>query len=338
MFRRISIAIALATLTLGLPTVASAKKSKDECKSVKPEVELKMATLAPAGSEWSKQFSKWSDDALEESDCRLLLKWYFNSANEMSILDDLKSGAKHGAAMTATGLGTINKNILLLQLPGAFENWGELDSARNTAKAALETAFSNAGFILAGWGDVGAGKIMSTDAPIRRPSDLNGKVMFQLPGDVIGPKLLSVVPGVQAKQLPLAELSTHLGKDVQVITTPPFAAEQLQWAPKINHVTMLTPAFGIGALVFKKEKIESLPGDLKAVLLKTGKVYGETLTTKIRQLDADAFGRLKNNKNKVELTAEDKKAWDEVFTKARRALKSEFDKALYEMIVPAAKQ
>jgi hypothetical protein len=74
------------------------------------------------------------------------------------------------------------------------------------------------------------------------------------------------------------------------------------------------------------------------VLLKTGKVYGETLTTKIRQLDADAFGRLKNNKNKVELTAEDKKAWDEVFTKARRALKSEFDKALYEMIVPAAKQ
>ena len=92
---------AVLAVALGITAPAHAKKTKEECKSIKPEHELKMVTLAPAGSEWSKQFSKWSDDALEETDCKVQLKWYFNAPNEPGILDDLRSGAKHGAAMTA---------------------------------------------------------------------------------------------------------------------------------------------------------------------------------------------------------------------------------------------
>jgi len=338
MVRKLLSGLAVLGLAMGFTNVAEAKKTKEECKGVKPEHELKMVTLAPAGSEWSKQFSKWSDDALEETDCRVQLKWYFNASNEPGILDDLRSGAKHGAAMTATGLASINKNILLLQLPGVFANWAELDAAREKAKPDLETAFKSSGFIIAGWGDTGAGKILSTDAPIRTPKDLAGKGVFHLPGDLIGPKFLSKLPGATPKPLALTELSTHLGKDVQVITTSPFAAEQLQWAPKINHITLLTPAFGVGALVFKKEKLEALGPELTAILLRTGKVYGDALTGKIRQFDADAFARMKQNKNKVELTPAEVAEWEVVFKATRQALKGDFDANLYKKIIPESKQ
>lgn len=338
MVRKLMSGLAVLGVALGLASPAEAKKTKEECKSIKPEHELKMVTLAPAGSEWSKQFAKWSDDALEETDCKVLLKWYFNAPNEPGILDDLRSGAKHGAAMTATGLAAINKNILLLQLPGVFANWGELDAAREKAKTDLEGAFKSSGFIIAGWGDTGAGKILSTDAPVRTPKDLTGKGVFHLQGDLIGPKFLSKLQGATPKPLSLTELSTHLGKDVQVVTTSPFAAEQLQLAPKFNHITLITPAFGVGALVFKKEKLEALGPELTATLLKTGKVYGDALTQRIRQFDADAFARMKQNKNKVELTPAEVAEWESVFKATRQALKGEFDANLYAKIIPASKQ
>ncbi len=338
MFRKMLTAVCALGLVMGLTSTAEARKTKEECKNIKPEHELKMVTLAPAGSEWSKQFTKWSDDALEETDCRVLLKWYFNAPNETGILDDLRSGAKHGAAMTASGLGAINKNILLFQLPGVFANWGELDVARNNAKSDLEAAFKAAGFIIAGWGDTGAGKILSTDSAIRTPKDLAGKGIFQLQGDLLGPKLLAKFPGAAARPLALTELSTHLGKDVQVIFTSPFAAEQLQWAPKINHITLLTPAFGIGALIFKKEKLEALGPELTEKLTKTGRVYGDLLTGRIRQFDADAFNRMKASKEKVELTPAEVAEWDAVFKATRQAMKGEFDAALYAKIIPASKQ
>ncbi len=338
MFRKMLSAVCALGLVMGVTSTAEAKKTKEECKSIKPEHELKMVTLAPAGSEWSKQFTKWSDDALEETDCRVLLKWYFNAPNETGILDDLKSGAKHGAAMTASGLAGINKNILLFQLPGVFANWGELDKAREDAHVEIEDKFKAAGFTIAGWGDTGAGKILSTDTPIRTPKDLAGKGIFQLQGDLLGPKLLAKFPGALARPLALTELSTHLGKDVQVIFTSPFAAEQLQWAPKIKSITVLTPAFGIGALVFKKEKLESLGPELTEKLVRTGKKYGDALTGRIRQFDADALARMKKSKDKVELTPAEVAEWDAAFKATRQAIKGEFDAALYAKIIPPSKQ
>lgn len=344
MFGKVAAAFAAFGLVFGLASSAHAKKSYDECYDtkkgeykIKPEHELKMVTLAPAGSEWSKQFNAWSKDVAEESDCKLALKWYFNAANEQSILDDLKSGAKHGAAMTATGLAAINKNILLLQLPGVFANWGELDAAREKAKPELEELFKKSGFVIAGWGDVGASKIMSSDTPIRLPKDLAGKGVFHLPGDIIMPKFLSQVPGAVAKPMPLTELSTHLGKDVQVLLTSPFASEQLQWASKLNNLTLITPGFGVGALILKKEKLDSIGPELTKILTTTGSKYGAELTKNIRSFDAEALKRMKASKNKVELTPEEVAEWEKVFKATRNAVKGEFDTALWGKIVPAGK-
>src|SRR5688572_8458960 len=105
-------AAALLLSTIALP--AQAKTSLQECvQKIKanPQIvktELKMVTLAPAGSQWAKEFQMWTDDAMMESDCQINLRWYWNGGgggDEMRMIADLRQGQKHGAAMTAVGLG-----------------------------------------------------------------------------------------------------------------------------------------------------------------------------------------------------------------------------------------
>lgn len=310
------------------------KKIKDDPKSVK--VELKMVTLAPAGSQWAKEFQGWTDDVLMESDCQVVLKWYWNGGgggDELRMVADLRQGQKHGAAMTAVGLGEIYREVLLFQLPGLFENWPALDAAREAEKKFFEDEFAKRGFVILGWGDVGAAKVMSVGTAVKSPNDLKGLGSFHLPGDAISPTFFSKI-GLKPVPLGIGELGTHLGKDVQVLNMAPYAAEQLQLASKVTHISVYTTAFVIGAVVIKKEKLESIPENLREIVLRTGKTHADALTKTIRNQDAQALTRLKGSKVAYTPTPEEAKAWQEIFATTRKSLRgAPFNPEVYDRIV-----
>jgi TRAP-type C4-dicarboxylate transport system substrate-binding protein len=300
------------------------------------KVELKMVTLAPAGSQWATEFQSWSDDALMQSDCRIVLRWYWNGGgggDELRMVADLRGGQKHGAAMTAIGLGEIYKEILLFQLPGLFDNWPALDAARNAERSFFEEEFAKRGFVIVGWGDVGAAKVLSVGFEVVTPADLKDKAAFYLPGDVISPMFYSKV-GLKGKSISLGELGSHVGKDIQILNISPYAAEQLQLASKVTHLTAYTTAFVIGALVIKKEKIEAMPADLKEILFSTGKRNAETLTNTIRVQDGQAFMRMKKSKTTYTPTPEELEKWKQIFAETRKSLRgAPFTPEVFDRIV-----
>jgi TRAP-type transport system periplasmic protein len=331
----IAASLALASSAFAATPIAECnKKIKADPSTVKAE--LKMVTLAPAGSQWAKVFQTWSDEALSESDCRLVLKWYWNGGgggDELRMVADLRQGQKHGAAMTAVGLGEIYKDVLLFQLPGLFENWPALDAARDKERGFFEEEFRKRGFEIVGWGDVGASKIMTIGFQVKVPADIKDRAGWHLPGDPVSPILFGKL-GLKANPTSLGELGSHLGKDIQVLTMAPYAAEQLQLASKVTHLTALTPAFIIGALVMKKEKIDSLPKDLKDILLATGKKNAESLTKTIRIQDGEAFNRLKKTKVVHQPTAEETAQWKALLSEARKSLRgAPFTPEVYDRIV-----
>lgn len=333
---------AVAAAVLLAPVAASAKTPAAECqKKIKADpkivkVELKMVTLAPAGSQWAKEFQAWTDEALSESDCQIVLKWYWNGGgggDELRMVADLRQGQKHGAAMTAVGLGEIYREVLLFQLPGLFANWPELDKAREAEKAFFEEEFAKRGFVIVGWGDVGAAKVMSVGKPIKGPEDLKGLGAWHLPGDVVAPTFFSK-NGVKAVPLGLGELGTHLGKDVQMLTMAPYAAEQLQLASKVTHITVNTVGFGIGAVVLKKEKLDAMPPELREIVLRTGKAGADKLTATIRKQDGEALNRMKKSKVAYTPSAEELKVWSDIFAATRKSLRgAPFNPEVYDRIV-----
>lgn len=317
MLRRLVVLVALLATTFGALGTASAAE------------ELKLGTLAPADSAWGKVFKAWSKAVEEESSGAVKLTWYFNGTqgDEIAMVGKTRSKQIDGGAFTATGLSQIYPHIIALQMPGLFPTWAKLDAVREKTRAKFEKGFEDQGFRLLGTGDVGIAHLMSRGTAIRTPDDLKKMHPFYISGDAIGQKTLETigVPSPRALGVPaiLPALSSRGDGAIDCINSPAIAAEQLQWAAHIDHVTTLPTGIGIGALVINRDRFNALPADAKAIVERTGANTGKALTDRIRKLDEAAYNRIKASKTVVELNDAEKAAWNETFKKVRNALKAE---------------
>ncbi|MBK8253912.1 MAG: TRAP transporter substrate-binding protein DctP [Polyangiaceae bacterium] len=283
---------------------------------------IKIGTLAPKSSPWGKVFETWVKAVNEKSGGNMELQFFYNGqqGDEAAMVGKIKSGQLDGAAVTAVGLGKIYKPILALQMP-LFTSWSKLDKARDALKGDFEKGAKDAGFMIAGWGDVGLVRTMSKGFAIATPDDLKGKKPYYIRDDSIQPAIYSVIGGVSGVPLAVPEVLPNLNTGaINVINAPCLAAEQLQWAGKLDNIVDSPSATAIGALVFSSKRIEALPADLKTILTDTGKVAASALTTKIRSEDDAAFGRIKAKMTVTTLTADQKSKWEGIFKQARQKL------------------
>jgi TRAP-type C4-dicarboxylate transport system substrate-binding protein len=335
--------IAAVVLPLSRPALAEPEGSSPK----NPRGEsLKIGTLAPAESPWGQVFKTWQRAIRERTklpgDAKnsegktfgLDLNFFWNAqqGDEGAMVAKMKSGQLDGAALTAVGLAQIHPPILVLQLPGLFDSWAKLDRARETLRAEFEQGLEKAGFVLPGWGDVGMAHVMSKGFPITSPADLRGKKPYVWREDPIFPSVLQVIGNVTPVPLSVPEVLPNLNTGaVNVVTAPALAAEQLQWASRLDHINAAPVAAAIGALVFTRDKLAALPADLRATLLETGKVAAAALTSRIRNEDAAAFERMKGKMTVTTSSAADAAEWREIWKKARARLgQGTFPKELVE--------
>ena len=283
---------------------------------------IKIGTLAPKSSPWGKVFETWIKAVNEKSGGKMELQFFYNGqqGDEDAMVGKIKSGQLDGAAVTAVGLGKVYKPILALQMP-LFTSWSKLDKARDAMKAEFEKGAKDAGFFISGWGDVGLVRTMSKGFAIKVPDDLKGKKPYYIRSDSIQPAIYSVIGGVSGVPLNVPEVLPNLNTGaINVINAPCLAAEQLQWAGKLDNITDAVSATAIGALIFSQKRMDALPADMKTILTDTGKVAATALTTKIRSEDDAAFGRLKAKMTVNSLSDDDKSKWAAIFKQARQKL------------------
>ncbi len=302
---------------------------------------LKIGTLAPGDSAWGKEFKKWAKEVSDDTGGELQLdfQWNGQAGDEVLMVQKMRSGQLDAAAITSVGLAQTGvTDALLFQMPGLFANWGKLDAARNAMKSDFDPLFQSKGFTILGWGDVGAAKTMSIGFQIHHPADLQGKGNYFLAGDPIGPKVFATIGGITAKEVTVPEILPNLTNgSIQVLTVPPLADEQLQWASRVTDINTMTSAFVIGAIIVSTPKFQGLPDNLKNALTTRGAETAERLTKSIRNLDAQAFARLKASKNAYEPNDAEKAEWKDVFAKVRASLRgSVFTPALFDKVVGLA--
>jgi TRAP-type C4-dicarboxylate transport system substrate-binding protein len=243
------------------------------------------------------------------------------------MVGKMRSKELDGAAITATGLAQIWPSVGALQMPGLFPTWQKLDAVREKTAPRFEKEFAGQGFVILGTGDVGMARILSRGIPVRVPDDLKKGHPFYIAGDPIGQKVLETVgvPSPRALSVPqiLPAVSSRTEGSVDIINSPPIAAEQLGWAPHMDHINTMPSGIGIGALVMFKETYDGLPADARAILGRTGKNTGKLLTDRIRAIDNAAYERLKGSKTVIEINDTEKAAWATLFANVRKALKAE---------------
>jgi TRAP-type C4-dicarboxylate transport system substrate-binding protein len=313
MFRQIVTMLAAIGIVFGASGGADAATS------------FKIGTLAPQDSPWGKEFRKWAADVSKDTNGELTLDFLWNgqAGDDVVMVRKIRSGQLDGGAMGAIGLAETGvTDVLIFQVPGLFSTWAKLDIVRNAMTPDLDKQFAAKGFTVLGWGDIGATKPMSIGFEIHAPKDLQGKGCFFIQGDPVQPKLYSTIGGITPKQLMVTEILPALSNGtVNVLTVPPLAAEQLQWASRVTHIGTQTAVFAIGAMVVSSARFNALPANLKDPMMKHYLEMNERLTKTIRNADAQAYARMKASKTVYELTEPEKKVWTDIFEKVQQQLR-----------------
>jgi TRAP-type C4-dicarboxylate transport system substrate-binding protein len=287
------------------------------------ESTLKIGTVFPKSSPWGKVLETWTKAVNQKSGGRMTLQIFYNGiqGDEDALVAKIKSGQLSGALVTGVGLGKVYKPILALQMPGLFSSWAKLDKARDAMKSEFEKGASDAGFFLAGWGDVGQVRMLSKGFVLKQPDDLKGKKPFHLRADTINPALYSTIGGISALPLNTQEVLPQLNTGaIDTVLAPCLSSEQLQWSSKVDHISDLPVAHHLCGLVFSSQQLDALPADLRNILLDTAKVLGSALTTKIRSEDDAAFSRAKGKMTLSTLSDDDKAKWSAIFKQTRQKL------------------
>ncbi len=298
---------------------------------------LRVATLAPKNSAWGKVFKVWEQALAKKSNGALKLQVFYNAVqgNEDSMVGKMKTGQLDGGAFTSVGLSRIERNVLVLQLPGVVDSWDALDKVRAAIGKDLEGRFAAHGFLIVGWGDVGLVRQMTRGFAVRQPADLRGRRPLVWRNEPIGPSIYSTIGGVVPVPLSPPEVLPALraGK-IDVISAPALAAEQLQWTPFLDHVSGTASVCAIGGTVFRKAALDALPADARKVFDEIQHNMAKATKNRVRKLDQQAYERLKKRMTVVELSNADREAWRKLLVPAVKKLANgSFDKRLVERVL-----
>ena len=289
---------------------------------------IKFATLAPKGSTWMNNFEAMGKEIRAKTDSELRLRIYPNGVqgDELDVIRKMRAGLIHAGAMTATGLGEIQEEVLIFQLPRMFRTYEELDYVRDYLREDLDKAFMDAGYVLLGMGDIGFYYIFSNQ-PIRNIADLQSPnvKMWVRTSDRIGLEFYKNAEIATVPREVTQVLSSLYSGQINTLTASPYVTVALQWHDKFKYMTNLPISVGVGATVITKEKFDQLSADQQKVLREVADAHQGTLIRDIRKDNDRALEALQKKAGikVVEFEEDSREAWDAIATETHKALVGE---------------
>lgn len=251
--------IMAGTFFLSLFTIFSAQAA--------PELTIKCASLAPDGTVLAKSFKTMADQIKKQTAGRIVVKNYLGgvAGDEKDVVRKMRIGQLHCAGLTGVGLGMIDSEFRVMELPFLFDNYAQADYVMKEMKPFFEKKAQAKGFELLGWAEVGFVKIFS-NKPIRKKDDLSGLKMWMWEGDPLAQAMYEAV-NVVPVPLAITDVLTSLQTDlINACYAPELGAIAFQWHTKVKYVTDIPLVDGTGGLVVSSKTWNKMkPADQKIV-------------------------------------------------------------------------
>lgn len=289
---------------------------------------IKFATLAPKGSTWMNNFDAMAKDIRAQTDGDIKFRFYANGiqGDEIDVIRKMRAGLLHAGAMTATGLGEINEEVLIFQLPRMFKTYQELDYVRNYLREDLDKVFLDKGYVLLGMGDIGYYYIFSNH-PIRNIEDLQSPnvKMWARTSDRIAIEFYKRAKIATVPREVTQVLSSLYSGQLNALTASPYVTVALQWHDRFRYMTTLPINVGVGATLITKEKFDELTPEQQKVLRDVGEAYQTKMISEIRQDNEKAIAALVKKAGIQQVDFEDDAlaAWDAIAVDTQNALVGE---------------
>jgi TRAP-type transport system periplasmic protein len=251
------------------------------------EVVIKMATIAPSGSEWHQVLQEMGAEWQKASRGQVQFRLYPGgvAGDDGDVVRKMRLGTINVALLSSTGLTDIDRSVLALQVPLAYADYRELDCTIEQLGPQIEKQLGAKGFVLLGWSDAGWAHFF-TKSPVRTPDDMKKLKMFVWAGDDQYAELWKKA-GFNPVPLPSTEISTALQTGlVNAVTTTVQGAVLLQWYRQVKYMTDLKWAVFLGAIVVSKSTWEKIPADVRPMLRESARKACRRLSEFSRQSEA----------------------------------------------------
>lgn len=255
---------------------------------------IEFATVAPEGTSWMNVMREYDAAIRKESGGRLGFRIYGNSVqgDEKVVLRKIRVGQLHAGGFTGVAMGEIAPKVRILDSPFLFHTYEEVDHIYEQFDEEFRNAFQEGGYVLLGWAEVGFVHVF-TNSMITKPQDLKNLKMWTWEGDPIAEALFSEL-NINPIPLSLTDVLTSLQTGlVDAFYASAYAALTLQWYTRAKYMINVRLADAAGAVLLSKKYFDSLPPDLREILLRNGRTYLRRLTDFSRRDNAEAIEIMK---------------------------------------------
>jgi len=241
-------------------------------------VRIRLGTLAPQGSSYHRILQEMGEKWKAATNGQVQLTIYAGTmGSELELVRRMRAGQLQAAAVTTTGLASIDRGVAALQnIPMMFRTLDELDYVKARLGPMLDKRLEAKGFKVLFWGDAGWVRFFTRDK-IDRPEELKRLKTFVTAGETQQFELMKSA-GYSPVALEWADALTSLQtKMIDAVPTIPYFGLATQVYTIAGYMLDLNWAPVVGALIVNQKTWDALSPQqqaaLSAVSLETGKQF-----------------------------------------------------------------
>ncbi|MEC7518577.1 MAG: TRAP transporter substrate-binding protein DctP [Myxococcota bacterium] len=278
---------------LGLAALCALAPPDVGAQQAEPQHVMRLGSLMPRNAVGRRGMARWNRMLAEATDGRLQVRMYWGGSmgDERTMVRRMRIGSLDAASLTSTGLSIIHRPVLVMQAPGIFSSYAQVDAVRREIGPEMARALEGQGYGLLGWGDAGRVRLFSKE-PLRRPTDLRRMRPWVPRTDAVFRQMLSVVG---ANGVPLGVGEVFGGLRTGMIDVAPgtaLAVAGLQWFTSLSYATAQSDGFLIGGMVVRRPFLDQLSAEDRAALFEIAEQNHERLLRQTRRADERAFQAL----------------------------------------------
>ena len=214
------------------------------------------------------------------------------AGDEKDVIRKIRLGQYGGGGFTGVGIGEVAKEVRILDAPLFFRDDDEVEFIQQKYEKQFEQDFENGGFVLLGWAEVGFVYVFSNQV-VRSFRDLRTMKPWMWEGDPIAESAYRAI-GVAPVPLSVTDVMTSLQTGmIDAVYSSPYALIALQWFTRVKYAMSQPLADALGAAIISRKIYDSLPDELKQILLSNSRTIISRLTVSSRTDNARAIETLK---------------------------------------------
>lgn len=270
--------------------------SKGTCHAAGRQYTLKIASLAPEGSVWSKRFHEFTEEVTSRSNGEIVFKIYSGGVmgDDRSMYRKMRAGQLQGGGFTMTGIGEIVPDFRVLGIPFLFGSYAEVDRIWLKLWPQLQQSFADKGLKLIAATEVGFIYTMSTK-PITTIAELKQAKCWVPEGDPISKTYLEEL-GVAPTPLSIPDVLTSLQTGmIDTVFNAFYGSIVLQWFTRTKYITDIPFGYSYGALVLDGRTFARLPKEYQQLIESAATNNFAHLVDDTRKSNTDALKVLQEN-------------------------------------------